>query len=229
MTTIVWFRQDLRLADNPALRQAAQSGAILPVYILEAGTKGAEREPLGGASRWWLHHSLTALETTLGGLAVFKGDPCTLLPDIMAQTGAPKIVWNRCYEPAAIERDTAIKTALADRGFSVESFNASLLTEPWQIKTLNGGPFKVFTPFWRALQKVKHAAPLKAPKITLDTKQFAKFEMSVSDLELLPTCPDWAAGWEKLWQPGEEGATERLRAFSSDGLMGYADAPRSAG
>ncbi len=222
MTTVVWFRQDLRLADNPALLQAAHQGTILPVYILEDGTTVAAREPMGAASRWWLHHSLTALQRALGGLAVFRGDPSELLPEIMTMSGTNDVVWNRCYEPAAIERDKSIKAGLSDQGIQVESFNASLLLEPWQIKTQSGGPFKVFTPFWRSLAKVTHTAPTKVPKLALDKAQLSKFDASISDLKLLPTHPDWAAGWKTKWKPGEKGAHARLKAFSSDGLKGYA-------
>jgi len=222
MTTVVWFRQDLRLADNPALRHAAKAGEVLPIYILEADSQVAEREPLGGASRWWLHHSLTALQDALGGLALFKGDPCTLLAEILSRSGATSIVWNRCYEPAAIARDKQIKAQFADDGLEVKSFNASLLVEPWQITTQTGGPFKVFTPYWRSVQKIKHDAATKAPKPKLDKHSLALFKTSVSDLDLLPRRPNWAAGWDELWQPGEKGATARLKAFTSDGLHGYA-------
>lgn len=222
MATIVWFRQDLRLGDNPALSFAAKSGDVVPIYIFEQGSKVAEKEPIGSASRWWLHYSLSALQERIGGLGVFAGDPRVLIPEILSECGAQRIVWNRCYEPKAVERDTAIKTDLTSQGIVVKSFNAGLLVEPWHIKTQSGGPFKVFTPYWRALQKFNHDAPARAAKATLDKDKLAKLPSSISELDLLPKNPNWAAGWDRLWEPGEKGAAARLKAFILDGLEGYA-------
>ncbi len=218
MTTLLWFRQDLRLADNPALVDAADHGPVLPVYVLDEEAGGWA---LGGASRWWLHGSLAALAKALGGLHLARGDARAIIPALAKKAGANRIVWNRCYEPAAIARDTALKEALAKDGFAVKSFNSALLFEPWEIETQSGGPFKVFTPFWNALKKRTPAGPLAAP----DAIDLALLEGSDSleDWALRPAAPDWAKGWSTLWTPGEAGAGDRLAAFLDEGLCGYGE------
>ena len=108
MTTLVWFRQDLRTADNPALFEAAKNGPVVPVFVLEDPAQTGETHPLGGASKWWLHHSLANLAQKLPGLVVCRGDARHVIPQIARETGARSVYWNRCYEPHAIERDTEI-------------------------------------------------------------------------------------------------------------------------
>ena len=143
-----WFRQDLRLADNPALTAAAQDGAVIPVYILDDDHAGEHK--MGGASRWWLHHALRALNDSLDGkLVVLRGDPATHLGALAAVSGAVSVHWNRCYEPWRIARDTAIKADLTARGLVVESHNGSLLWEPWEVTKADGTPYRVFTPYFR--------------------------------------------------------------------------------
>lgn len=216
--TIVWFRQDLRLADNPALVDAATRGTVLPLYILD--DNAGERAP-GGAARWWLHHSLAALGKSLGGgLILRRGDPETILRDLIAETGATRVAWNRCYEPHAIARDTALKAALTASGVEVASFNAALLFEPWTVKTLGGGPFKVYSPFWRACLKLGTAAPLPAPTLRRHAGRVASNRLA--DWHLLPTRPNWATGFSD-WTPGEAGALARLETFLADGLSGYGE------
>jgi len=220
MTTIVWFRQDLRVADNPALFHAAAQGPVVPVYILGEGgeNEGAPR-PLGGASRWWLHHSLAALDRSLGGLLLMHGDPATVLRDLAAKTGAGAVYWNRCYEPQSIARDKALKASLRADGLDVRSFNGSLLHEPWEIESGGGGPFKVFSPFWRAARKRSVAPPLAEPALTLADSGVASDPLDAWDL--LPRNPDWAASWLDHWKPGEAGARDRLETFLADGVAGY--------
>jgi deoxyribodipyrimidine photo-lyase len=163
MSIIVWFRQDLRLADNPALLSAAASGApVVPVYVLDPDM------PLGGASRWWLHGSLDALARDLARLGaplvLRHGAASEVIPALLRETGARAIRWNRCYEPRAIARDKHLKAALSDQGIDVQSFNGSLLAEPWEVKTRTGEAYKVFTPFWRALLgHAPFASPRPAP------------------------------------------------------------------
>ena len=159
---IVWFRQDLRVADNPALRHAAELGPVLPVYVLDESS-APEGRPLGGASRWWLHHSLAALKKELGGLLLLRGDASVVIGDLARRTKAAGVHWNRCYEPAAIARDTALKAQLTGDGFDAVSFNGSLLNEPWDVRTGEGGPYKVYSPYWRACLKLNVAAPVAAP------------------------------------------------------------------
>ena len=215
MTTIVWFRHDLRTADNPALWQAARQGQILPVYIFDDTTT----RPLGGASRWWLHHSLAALDESLGGLVLLRGDALDCLRTVIEDSGAERVYWNRCYEPEAISRDTIIKFELRAQGLEVASFNASLLHEPWEVQTLSGGPYKVYSPYWRAVRRLPKPKPLDGPK--LENVSVPAMGDRLSDWDLLPRNPDWADGWDKVWTPSEAGAAARLDGFLSNGLEGY--------
>lgn len=221
MTTLVWFRQDLRTADNPALHEAVKNGPVLPVFVLEEPAQTGETHPLGGASKWWLHHSLETLARNLPGLIVCRGDARHLIPQIARESGVRAVYWNRCYEPQAIERDTEIKSLLKDGGFEVQSFKASLLFEPWELANKTGGSFKVYSPFWKTAQQQPVNAPLPAPKeVTfLDSAHGEALE----NLGLLPSKPNWAAGWDRLWQPGEDGASKRLKAFLAEGLEGYGE------
>lgn len=217
MTTIVWFRQDLRLSDNPALHEAAQLGDVLPLYILDETGDGYAQ--IGAASRWWLHHSLKALEKDLGGLVLRKGDPQEILLQLAENAGAERVFWNRCYEPHAIKRDKAIKAALSDVGVEVQSFNASLLHEPWEVETGSGEPYKVFTPFWRNIRTRDPGKPLQRPhKLDLASAKSDK----LNDWTLTPSKPDWAKGWLDLWTPGENGARTRLDNFLRSRLKDYA-------
>lgn len=216
MTTIVWFRQDLRVADNPALAHAAERGPVVPVYIFD---ETDPRTP-GGASRWWLHHSLQALENSLGGMIFFRGDPLQRLLQLAQKSDAEAIYWNRCYEPHAVARDTTIKEALRKGGLEAESFNAGLLFEPWELKTGSGGPYRVYSPFWRAALQHDPGTPV----VAAETEYI--FPPGIGDQSddwnLLPSKPDWAADWSEIWAPGEKGAEARLDAFVANGLRGYA-------
>ncbi|HRK19989.1 MAG TPA: deoxyribodipyrimidine photo-lyase [Hyphomicrobiaceae bacterium] len=219
MTTLVWFRQDLRLADNPALTAAAARGDVVPVFVIETDSS---IRALGGASRWWLHHSLESLDRSLGGsLVVMRGAAREIIPRIARDVKASAVMWNRCYEPDAIARDTAIKAELVAAGIEVESHNASLLNEPWTVRTGTGGPFKVYSPYWRACLAKPVAPPVKRPKFTRAKHKLKSLPKSGWDL--LPTKPNWAAGWDKFWTPGEAGAMARLDAFLDNGLLGYGE------
>ncbi len=217
MTTIVWLRQDLRLADNPALSQAAARGKVIPVYILDEQSDGLR--PIGGASRWWLHHSLCSLRGSLPSLRLLRGNPLELLAKLAKDADADAVFWNRCYEPGVIQRDKLIKAELQAAGLSVQSFNGSLLHEPWQVETGQGGPFKVYSPFWRAAKARDVAPPLAAPS-PVDTDR-PQHSAELDGWHLLPKNPDWAEGWDNLWQPGESGARERLEGFLAAGLNSY--------
>lgn len=222
MTALLWFRQDLRIADNPALDFALGVGSIVPVFIVEPDEELAPGARLGAASRWWLHHSLTRLSAALGGLVLRKGLARDIVPELAETFSADTVVWNRCYEPDAIARDKDIKVDLAARGLAVKSFNANLLAEPWDIETGSGGPYKVFSPFWRAVQKRPRATVSnKKPKIVLADQVLESTGLSLKDLDLVPTSPNWAKGWDRHWQPGERGAQKRLLAFVENGLRGY--------
>ena len=218
-TTIVWFRQDLRLSDNPALYEAAKRGRVLPVFILEDERGSGETHPMGGASRWWLHHSLAALQTDLPDLVLVRGDPRLVLPDLAERAGADTVFWNRCYEPYAIARDTEIKAILKASGKTVTSFNGSVLHEPWEVKTGAGGSFKVFTPFWKNASQ-RPVAPVLPKPANLSVVRGFKSD-PLESLALCPRNPDWAAGWTNFWNPGEAGAGRRLEGFLTQGLSGY--------
>ena len=222
---IVWLRRDLRLSDNPALQAAvARGGPVIPLFILDDETPGPWAP--GGASRWWLHHSLANLAedlTTRGaGLVLRRGEAATVIPAVVRESGARTVYWNRCYEPFAIERDTAIKADLKAAGVETESFNGALLHEPWTVQTKAGEPFKVFTPFWKALQaKDAPAQPDKAPARIPSGPIIAGDDLA--DWGLLPRAPDWAGGLCETWKPGEIKAQERLVAFLDETLQGYGE------
>ncbi|MCV0427505.1 MAG: DNA photolyase family protein [Roseibium sp.] len=221
MTTLVWFRHDLRINDNPALFEAVARGRILPVFIRETPEQSGEDHPLGGASNWWLHHSLAALKKSLPGLVLLKGCARHLIPALAKDTGVEAVYWNRGYEPHVVERDADIKNMLKSEGFEARSFKANLLFEPWEMKTGTGGPFKVYSPFWRAMQKLGVQQPLPAPgQIEFISGHDG---VDLDQFDLLPEAPNWAARWNDIWDPGETGAEERLTAFLSTGLEDYGD------
>lgn len=223
---IVWFRQDLRLSDNPALHAAYETGhPIIPLYILD--DMNAEEWKMGAASRVWLHHALEALNIDLSDhLVILKGDATEIIPDIINKTGAKGIYWNRCYEPWRIKRDESIKAFIKDNmnQINVQSFQGSLLWEPWTIKNQSGDPYKVFTPFYRkgCLNADAPREPLPRPE-RLTYADTSGLGVSVDDLNLLP--PQQEGGWEermvKHWTISEEGANKRLHDFIEDGLGNY--------
>ena len=219
---IHWFRQDLRLADNPALTLAAQQGRVLPIYILEDDHAGDHA--MGAASRWWLDHSLRSLHASLDGrLSIYQGDPLDILHDCIMQYGAHAVFWNRCYEPWRTGRDTHIKQQLMAQGIAVESTNGSLLWEPWTIKKSDGSPYKVFTPFYHkgCLQAKAPRTPLPAPRNAVYIKDH-EHSLSVDQLKLLPHIP-WDKKLQPHWYIGETGAHQRLQQFIEQGLPHYKD------
>lgn len=223
----MWFRLDLRLTDNPALLAARDTGRpVLAVYVLD--DKAAGEWAPGAASRWWLHHSLAALQADLkaagAALLLLRGEAETLIPRLAEQTGAKGVYWNRRYEPWARQRDAAIKTALKDKGVDARSFNGSLLVEPWTIQTKAGDPYKVFTPYYRALQAADPPTD-PAPQVRkLDGFTDAPAGAALEDWALLPEKPDWAAGFATEWTPGEAGAKTALSDFLRDRIADYAEA-----
>ena len=217
MTAVVWFRRDLRLADNPAWTAAAAQGAVAPLFILDDVTPGVRK--IGAASRWWLHHSLRALDAALDNTLILRrGDPLAVLEEVVRATGATAVFWNRLYEPGEIARDKHIKAALEARGVSIRTFNALLLNEPWELKTGAGEPYKVFTPYWRAAQKRQVEPPLQAPRASIaNIVQRDRLDA----WRLTPRAPDWAKAWTDIWTPGERGAHARLMGFVEEGLSDY--------
>jgi deoxyribodipyrimidine photo-lyase len=222
---LVWFRNDLRLDDNPAFDYAIQSG--LPIICLYI--HGAEKRPLGGASRWWLHHSLSKLNAHLeskgGSLVIEKGNPKEVLNNLIAKHHVKLVTWGRRYDAASIAEDTTIKKDLKDQGLEVHSFNTSLLFEPHHIKNKQGTPFQVFTPFWKHCQTLEEPRkPLLLPHSinfysSLPSRQI--FNTHLESLQLLPHRPDWSGGLQESWQPGEDGARLRLDTFLHNALENY--------
>ena len=220
---LVWFRHDLRLDDNPAFRAALDEGYTpIPVYI-RAPTEEGEWAP-GGASDAWLHRSLAALDADLRArgsrLLLRSGASASVLDALLDETGAEAVFWNRKYEPATQPRDAALKKALRERGLRVESFNGTLLFEPWDLATQQGGPYKVFTPFWRsALAQWRAPATWDAPGAlpAFDTGLPAE----PLDAWCLAPALGWDAGFWEVWTPGEAGAREALDVFVEGALNGY--------
>jgi deoxyribodipyrimidine photo-lyase len=225
---IVWFRQDLRLTDHPALHAAAaRQGSVVPVYIWAPDEEGDW--PPGAAARVWLHHSVSSLRTALqaigSDLLIYRGSSLDVLRRLANATGAGAVYWNRRYEPAAIQRDTAVKQALRHDGLEAQSFNGSLLFEPWDVQTKTGGPYQVFTPFWRAvLQLPEPESPLPAPA-QLTLSRHLPADDGLDALQLLPSIP-WDAGIRAAWTPGEAAARQRLDRFLIDTIDSY-DADRN--
>lgn len=225
-TKILWFRQDLRLRNNPALDAAlaaAQSGHVIPVFVLDDESAGDWQR--GAASRCWLHRSLEALDASLGGkLWVLEGNAEALIPAFAQQHGAESVHWNRCYEPWRIARDKRIKQQLGEVDIAAHSYGGTLLWEPWQNLKKDGSPYKVFTPYYRnALATQPAPAAPHAPDPALLARSLAPCSLSsskIDDLALLPD-RDWHEGMLAQWTPGEAGALAQLDAFLDSGLEDY--------
>ncbi|MEO6097767.1 MAG: deoxyribodipyrimidine photo-lyase [Fibrobacteria bacterium] len=244
--TLVWFRQDLRLSDHPALQEACKRGAALPVYIDDPEGEGAWAP--GGASRWWLHHSLERLDVDLRAkgsrLILRRGDSLNELRALIAESGATAVFWSRRYEPWVEARDKRIAAALRsgarsgaatgypdgsrpgiqareNPGVAVDVFCSGLLFEPESIRTRAAkGPYQVFTPFYRAtLMAPEPPPPLPAPR-KIPAPDHWPASLNLAALRLLPRIP-WDAGLQSAWRPGSAGAKESLTGSLEDTLAGY--------
>lgn len=223
MTTLLWLRRDLRLTDNPALQAAlAGEAAVIPVYIHDDASE-APWAP-GGAARWWLHHSLAALDAALrergSRLILRSGDSLGVLETLCTETGASAVHWNRCYEPTAIARDTRIKQALQARGLAVHSHKAALWREPWELRTGGGDPYRVFTPFWRSLGAQLPELQISPAPARLPPPPASLASQPLAELRLLPRL-NWADGFAAHWQPGEAGALQKLQDFVTAPMRDY--------
>lgn len=216
--SIVWFRDDLRLADNPALRAAIERGeAVIALYVLDEESPGIRA--LGGAARWWLHHSLASLDERLrergGALVLRRGPAERIVRETVTEVGAGAVYWNRRYGGAERAIDSALKASLRAEGLEVTSFAGSLLHEPWTVTTGSGTHYSVFTPFWRAcLALPAPRAPLPEPR-TVEGPQRTPATEALEDWSLLPTAPDWADGLRETWEPGEPAARRVYAIFST--------------
>jgi deoxyribodipyrimidine photo-lyase len=223
-TAILWLRIDLRLADNPALLAAIRHGAVLPVFIHAPDEENPW--PAGGASNWWLHQSLAALDKKfreLGSKIIFRRGPTLeTLRALVKETGATAVFWNRRYEPAVIARDAKIKDALRADGLKADSYNAALLFEPWTIKNKSEKPFQVFTPFWKhCLTLDEPHEPLRVPeKIPAPEKWPAS--LALDDFGFEPKIK-WAEGFRAEWKPGEAGAQKNLEKFLAAAFASYSE------
>lgn len=221
-TTLVWFRHDLRLADHAPLRAAAAAGRVVPVFVWAPEEEG-EWAP-GGASRWWLHRSLAALDAALrergSRLVIARGPSAAALVQLARATGASAVRWQRRHEPAARARDAALADALRAAGIEPHQHKGALLAEPEALATKDGGPFKVFTPFWRALEsRIEVPAPQPAPRELAAPARWPE-SLALEALGLAPTIA-WDAGLAATWTPGEAGALARLGAFCDGPIGGY--------
>jgi deoxyribodipyrimidine photo-lyase len=220
---VVWFRQDLRLADNPAFAGAvASSRPIIPLYVLD------ETAPrLGGASLWWLDKSLASLDASLRALGsrliLRQGDPVHQIGEVIAGTGAEAVVWNRLYDKHSVARDSALKSDLRSDGVEAQSFDGGLLVEPWTVKSGSGDPYKVFTPFWRAARAVYAERPAFPAPDRLASPPAWPGSDTLADWGLHPTRPDWSTGFD-VWTPGEGGALAMLDLFLGGAAKTYAEA-----
>lgn len=219
---IVWFRRDLRIVDHAALSAAADTGQpIVSLFVLD------EDEPLGGAARWWLHYSLEEFAEDLGDLGLDlilrRGSAREVVPALAKEIGAEAVFWSRLYEPATIARDKDIKQSLRGAEIEARSFPGWLLLEPWQIETQAGEPYKVFTPFWKAVAEIgEFGAPLPAPSLSAAAKKAPKIESEkLADWALTPTEPDWAGGLRDTWSPGEQQARATLTDFLEERAGAY--------
>ena len=222
---IVWFRNDLRLHDHPALNAAVKTGApILLLYIFDDAAPG--RWKPGGASRWWLANSLGALSEDIadrgGRLILRRGDATKVLRRIVDESGATAIYATRGYEPWSVALESKLHKLFDGSGVAFKRYGGRLLREPEELRTASGTPYQVFTPFWRAFRQ-----DFAAPKALAVPDRFGPpsdelASDAISDWKLLPTKPDWSGGLAEAWRPGEQGARNRLEDFIANALTEYA-------
>lgn len=227
---LVWFRDDLRIADNPALNRAVETGIpVLCLFIHDP--QPAATRALGGAAKWWLAGSLKALNAKLAAkgarLDCVVGDPQSVLADFVGSGRVKFMAWNRRYGAAEIAQDTAIKSDCKAVGVEAVSFNSHLLNEPWEVIGSQGGPIRVFTPYWRAASAgLPPPAPLTEPSRIRQAawpSAVRVHPVAIESLALEPTMPDWSGGLRAEWMPGEDGARARLDAFVDRALAGYGE------
>jgi deoxyribodipyrimidine photo-lyase len=219
---ILWFRDDLRLADHAALRAAIETGqSVIPLYVLD----DSGPRPLGGAARWWLHHSLTSLAADLAlkgsGLVLRRGAAAEVIPALVKATGAVAVFTGGLADPAARAIDRAIAERLTVHGRRFHRMRTATLFRPDEVTTKSGGPFGVYTPFSRACLALPPRDPLPRPAFLPPIPPIPSD--ALEDWQLLPVRPDWARGWREIWTPGEAGASDRLDRFLSGSVSGYAE------
>lgn len=222
-TAIVWLRQDLRLADNAALYHACQSADRVLVLYVHAPEELAPWSP-GGASRWWLHHSLQALQQALhkhgASLLIRAGSSLEVVRELVAQSGAEAVYCNALYEPAAVARDRAVAQQLQVLGVAWQQYHSNVLFAPGSVVNKQNSPYRVFTPFWRACLQALHVeAPLPPPTRIPGVDEITS--NTLNRLGLLPTIA-WDKGLREAWHAGEDAAHEVLEEFCSAAIANYA-------
>lgn len=222
---LVWFRDDLRLADNPALAEASRDGRpVLLLYVREDRTPGVR--PIGAATGWWLHHSLESLAADIGRrgarLILRRGDSRKIVPAVAREAGARLVTWNRRHgTPASADRDVA--AALSRSRIESRSFKANLLFDPDELAGKGGRPFRTYSAFWRAaLLRGEPRPPLPAPAALVPAPAEVNSD-SLDALDLLPHVSDWTVGVGAVWTPGEAAGAARLADFVAGGLAAYAE------
>jgi deoxyribodipyrimidine photo-lyase len=235
MSTLLWFRQDLRVADNQALAAAIEIGApIVPVFIFSPEEEGAWAP--GGASRWWLHGSLSRLDEDLrrlGSRLVLRRshDSCEELLELARACDAQHVLWNRRYEPSIVTRDRQVKSDAREAGLEARSFNGALLQEPWSVKPKAGNAYQVFSAFWRHVLSLADPPPPLIIPSRIPAPQTWPESLPLESLKLLPRI-DWTGGIGAAWKPGSESAQASLQRFleqAFDEYGGLRDRPDTAG
>ncbi|MDH3545515.1 MAG: DNA photolyase family protein [Gammaproteobacteria bacterium] len=209
---LLWFRRNLRLRDNAALIAAAECGQpIIPVYIADA-------LDTGGASRWWLHHSLASLDRDLREqgttLVLRSGQPAEVLEELIEQSGATALYYTRRYEPQCRADERNLDAAFGEH-IDIQAFDDSLLNHPRAVLTQSETPYKVFTPYWKASSVLGEPPKPRPCPASLCFAKLLPETVPLSDLGLLPTAPDWAAGLRDTWEPGEDGALSRIDSLET--------------
>ena len=216
---IHWFRQDLRITDNPSLETAAEFDAVLPIYILD--DENSQEFKMGSASRWWLHNSLQSLNESLDGkLSIYSQNPKIVIQELLEKYEVNAVFWNRCYEPWRIDRDIDIKAYLDDKNIENKSFNSHLLWEPWNISKDDGTPYRVFTPYYKKGCLNAEEPRLPSKNLKIDTIFYDLDCEQIDTLDLLPRI-NWYSQIQEVWKPGEDGAQKRLDQFLEEGLLDY--------
>ena len=219
--SIYWIRQDLRLSDNPALSASVESGSIIPIYILD--DINPDEHKMGNASKIWLHFSLNKLKKQFSDKLIFaKGDPEEILTYLCKSESVNKIFWNRVYEPWSISRDKKIKENMKKKGVQINTFNGSLLWEPWDVLKNDGTPYRVFTPYYRrgCLNASEPRRPLKKPN-KINYYKIKNFKgLPIDKLDLLPT-NSWKEKLINSWNIGEKAAIKRLDDFIENEIDNY--------
>jgi len=227
---IVWFRDDLRLSDHPALHAAAKTGApVIALYVLDDARRTASEEdprPLGGAGRWWLAQSLRKLQDSLRAigapLVLRRGPAAEVVAGLAREVAASTVFWNEIAQAPELRLAKRVEAALGAVGVTAKTFPGDLLVDPACLRARDGRAVRVFTPFWRRVLAIGAPSQLLPAPTSLRPVAVHVGTETVDSLGLEPSDPDWAAGLRATWQPGERAAQERLKAFLADGIEGYA-------